>query len=221
MDLPAALLSAGIQGVVFALAALGLLALARKLPWRELAGGVQLNLLLGFAVCLTLIWSMKAGVKPGLNLHLLGAMAATLALGPWKAIAALALALCGITLNGALEWGDWPANFVLMVLVPVSVASGLHRLIERLLPAHFFIFIFVTGFAGSALTAIAQGLTASSVLALSGAYSADFLWSDYLPFFLLLGFSEGWISGAIITLMVVYRPEWVSAFDDRRYLLDK
>ena len=219
MDLPAALLSADVQGVVFALAALGLLALARKLPWRELAGGVHLNLLLGFAVCLTLIWSMKAGVKPGLNLHLLGAMAATLALGPWKAIAALAL--CGITLNGALEWGDWPANFVLMVLVPVAFASGLHRLIERLLPAHFFIFIFVTGFAGSALTAIAQGLTASSVLALSGAYSADFLWSDYLPFFLLLGFSEGWISGAIITLMVVYRPEWVSAFDDRRYLLDK
>ena len=59
------------------------------------------------------------------------------------------------------------------------------------------------------------------MLALSGAYSAEFLWSEYLPFFLLLGFSEAWISGAVITLMVVYRPDWVAAFDDRRYLLDK
>ena len=80
MDLPASLLSAGVEGLLFALAALGLIALARKLSWKELGGGVHLNLLLGFAVCLTLIWSMKAGVKPGLNLHLLGAMAATLAL---------------------------------------------------------------------------------------------------------------------------------------------
>ena len=93
MDLPASLLSAGVEAAVYALAVLGLLALARRLPWKELAGGVQLNVLFGFAVCLTLIWSMKAGVKPGLNLHLLGAMAATLALGPWKAVAALALAL--------------------------------------------------------------------------------------------------------------------------------
>ena len=30
-----------------------------------------------------------------------------------------------------------------------------------------------------------------------------------------------WISGAVITLMVVYRPDWVAAFDDRRYLIGK
>lgn len=221
MDLPVSLLTAEGQVVVFVLAALGLFVALLRAPWRRLADGTQLNLLLGFAVGLMLLWSMKAGVKPGLNLHLLGAMAATLALGPWLAVLALALALCGITLNGSIEWGDWPSNLVLMVLLPIALASLVRHLVERWLPAHFFVFVFVTSFAGSALTVIAQGLAVSSVLALSGAYSADFLWSEYLPFFLLLGFSEAWISGAVITLMVVYRPGWVAAFDDRRYLLDK
>ena len=221
MDLPATLFSGTGQGVMLALAALGLYLTVRRAPWGRLREPAQVNLLLGFAVGLMLMWSMKAGVKPGLNLHVLGAMAATLALGPWLGMLALALALSGVTLNGALEWTDWPVNFVLMIMVPIGFAHVFQRVVERWLPAHFFIFVFVTGFAGAALTVMVQGLVASAAMVSAGAYSASFLFDEYLPFFLLLGFSEAWISGAVITLMVVYRPGWVAAFDDRRYLIDK
>ena len=197
------------------------LATLRRAPWGRLREPAQLNLLLGFAVGLMLIWSMRAGVKPGLNLHMLGAMAATLALGPWFAVLALALTMSGLMLNGVIEWTDWPINFVLMVMLPIGFAHAFQRAVERWLPAHFFIFVFVIGFAGAALTVMLQGLVASAALVFAGAYSAGFLLTEYLPFFLLLGFSEAWISGAVITLMVVYRPGWVAAFDDRRYLLDK
>jgi len=123
----------------------------RTAPWARLKTSTQLNLLLGFAVGLMLIWSLKAGVKPGLNLHLMGAMAATLALGPQLAIVALALALTGSTLNGAIQWQAWPINFLLMAVVPVLLAHRLHKLIERFLPAHFFVFVFGVGFFGVAL----------------------------------------------------------------------
>ena len=206
---------------MLALAVLGLYLTLRHAPWGRLRQPAQLNLLLGFAVGLMFIWSMKAGVKPGLSLHMLGAMAATLALGPWFAVLALGLALSGIMVNGVVEWTDWPVNFVLMVMVPIAFAHVFQRAVERWLPAHFFIFVFVIGFAGAALTVVVQGLVASAAMVSAGAYSAGFLLNEYLPFFLLLGFSEAWISGAVITLMVVYRPEWVAAFDDRRYLLDK
>lgn len=196
-------------------------ATVRRAPWRRLQDSSQLNLLLGFAVGLTLVWSLKAGVKPGLTLHMLGAMAATLTLGPWLAVVALALALSGITLNGTVEWSAWPINFILMVAWPVLVAFVILRCIERWLPAHFFIFIFVISFAGAAVTVALQGVVASAALVLAGAYSAEFLLSDYLPFFLLLGFAEAWISGALVTLLVVYRPEWVVMFDDHRYLANK
>jgi len=221
MNLPAALFSTAWHVFALVLVVLVIYQILLRAPWQRLKTPTQLNLLLGFAVGLTLAWSMRAGVKPGLSLHLLGAMAATLTLGPRLALVALGLALTGVTLNGAIEWQAWPINFVLMALVPVVLAEWMRKLVERRLPAHFFVFIFVVGFAGSALTIMLQGLFASLALVVAGAYPLDFLLSDYLPYFLLLGFSEGWLSGALITVMVIYRPEWVAAFDDRRYLLNK
>ncbi|MBI5900087.1 MAG: energy-coupling factor ABC transporter permease [Rhodocyclales bacterium] len=54
-------------------------------PWclrttagQRLTDSSQLNVWLGGVVLLILVWSMKAGVKPGLDLHLLGATLFTL-----------------------------------------------------------------------------------------------------------------------------------------------
>lgn len=221
MDLPLSLFPASWHWIAFALSLLAIRQLVKTAPWKRLAQPTRLNLLLGFVVSLVLLWSMKAGVKPGLTFHLLGAMAATLALGSPLAILALGLALTGVTLNGAVEWHAWPLNFLLMAVVPVMVARLWLYMVERHLPAHFFIFIFVAAFIGSAVTVMLQGAIAAAVLAAAGVYSLTFLANDYFPYLLLLGFSEAWISGAVITLMVVYRPDWVVAFDDRRYLIDK
>ena len=46
-------------------------------------------------------------------------------------------------------------------------------------------------------------------------------WMGYLPYFLMLGFGEAWLSGIVITLLVVYKPGWVASFDDRRFLMNK
>ena len=190
-------------------------------PWADIRQGVRIHVLLGVAVVLMPLWTMKAGVKPGLDLHILGAMAATLTLGPQLAIVALGLTLLGVTVNGALPWLAWPINFVLMVVWPVLVARLIHRLVERSLPNHFFVYLFVGAFLGAAITVMLQGLGSSLAMALAGAYPLDDLASNYLPYFLLLGFAEAWLSGGALTLMVVYRPDWVATFDDRRYFLNK
>jgi uncharacterized membrane protein len=36
-----------------------------------------------------------------------------------------------------------------------------------------------------------------------------------------MAWSEAFATGMLITVMVVYKPQWVATFDDRRYLLDK
>ncbi len=190
----------------------------RTAPWRRLLDGHQLNAVLGAAVILTLLWSMNAGVKPGLNLHLLGAMASTLIFGPQLALVVVALALAGITLNGSAEWTAYPLNLLVMGIVPVLVGRFYFRLVERWLPKHFFVYIFINAFIGAAAVVLVQGVVASVMLFAAGAYPADLLLSEYLPFFLLLGFAEAWLSGMALTLLVVYRPEWVASFDDRSYL---
>ncbi|MDR1661836.1 MAG: energy-coupling factor ABC transporter permease [Azoarcus sp.] len=221
MNLPASLFGMAWHGVSLALAAPVLYQVWRRARWARLKDPVQLNLLLGFVVALALAWSLRAGIEPGLNFHLLGAMPAVLCLGPRLALFAMALALGAITLTGVQDWQAWPLNFLSMAVAPVFVAHGIQRWVARHLPEHFFIFIFVVGFVGSAITLVFQGVLACAVMAFAGAYAPGLLIDDYLPYLLLLGFSEAWLSGALITLMVVYRPEWVVAFDDRRYLLNK
>jgi uncharacterized membrane protein len=107
------------------------------------------------------------------------------------------------------------------VLVPVWLAFALFWAADRLLPNHLFVYIFVDAFLGAALTVTGAGVSASILLWLAGAYPADYLAGEYLPPYLLLAFSEAWLSGMAITLMVVYRPEWVATFDDSRYILNK
>jgi uncharacterized membrane protein len=54
-----------------------------------------------------------------------------------------------------------------------------------------------------------------------GAYPINYLLEEYPPYFLLISFSEAFITGMLITMMVIYKPEWVATFDDKHYLLDK
>ena len=192
-----------------------------KAPWRRLASSEQLNVWLGMIVMLTLFWSLKAGAQPGLNLHLLGATVFTLCFGPHLAFIGLCLVLLGVTLNGAAGVFSYGANALLMAGVGVFVANALHKLAFRLLPAQIFVFIFGNSFFNAALTTVGVGFAITLVLALSESYAWDYLFGEYFPYFMLLGFSEAWLSGMLTTLFVIYRPGWISSFDDSRYLAKK
>ena len=193
----------------------------RTAPWRRLADASQLNVWLGSVVVLMLIWSMKAGVKPGLNLHLLGATALTLMFGRQLAILGLSVVMAAVTLNGAAGWDPYALNVLVTAVFPCLAAHALLRVVERYLPANFFCYIFCAAFFGAAIAVVATGLLASLVLWLAGVYTAEMLLNDYLPYYTLLGFAEAWLNGAAITLMVVYYPDWVGSFDDRRYFFKR
>lgn len=198
---------------------------AHAAEWGRLRDAGQWNVFLGTVVALALFWSLKAGVRPGLNLHLLGATTFTLMFGRELAIVGLSVVLAAVTLNGDLNgqagWQAFGLNALVLVVVPVLLADAVRRLVERWLPANFFIYIFVTAFFGAGLTMVATGVFASALLAVAGIYPPPLLLDEYLQYFFLLGFAEAWLNGGAVTLMVVYLPHWVGSFDDRRYLLNK
>jgi uncharacterized membrane protein len=233
MNFPAGLFSAYWTYGAILPYALVLLWAVRTAPWQRLAenerNGGLLNVWMGAIVVLMLIWSMKAGAKPGLDLHLLGAMAFTLMFGRQLALIGLSVVLAAVTLNAALKgagmdlvgWQAFALNALALAVFPVFVAHAVQRCVERCLPVHIFVYIFVAAFFGAGLTVVATGALTGLLFWLSGNYSADLLFSDYLLFYVLLGFAESWLNGAAITLMVVYYPRWVGSFDDRRYLWQK
>lgn len=195
--------------------------LVRRAPWRRLGDSELLNVWLGMIVLLVIVWSLKAGVKPGLSLHLVGATLFTLCFGPHLAFIGLSLVLLGVVVNGGAEPFAYALNSLLLIGVGVGLSQLFTRLVQKRLPPNFFVYVFVNGFFGSALTLLGIGCASTLFFILSGAYEAGYLFAEYLPYYLLLGFSEAWLSGMVVTLFVVYRPKWVATFDDERYLTGK
>ncbi|BCB26655.1 hypothetical protein SKTS_15410 [Sulfurimicrobium lacus] len=222
MNLPDHLLPAAWYWFAYALYAVVLGGALYAAPWRRLRDNEQLHLWLGTCVSLMLMWSyLKTGIKPGLNFHVLGATLFTLMFGPYLAIVGLSVVLLGVTYFGYSGWESFPANALLMGALPVAVSYAIYRLADGKLPNHFFVYIFINAFLGGALAMTVVGLAVTGMFALSGAYSTDYLISNYLPYYLLMAWSEAVLTGMLATLMVVYKPEWVSTFDDARYIRNK
>ena len=218
MNLPDGLLGANWILLSWALFVWLALLAVRRAPWRVLADSARLNAFLATIVALIVLWHLQAGVKPGLSLHLLGATVFTLCFGWALAFIGLCLVLVGIGLNGFSGWQTFAFNALLMAGVGVAVSTLVHRLVDRLLPPHLFIYIFGKGFFAAALAVISVGTVACGLLALAGTYDSEYLLAEYLPYFLLLGFSEAWLSGMMATLFAVYRPELLADFDDSHFL---
>lgn len=62
------------------------------------------------------------------------------------------------------------------------------------------------------------GWLLAAVLWLMQFYPWAGLLEDFASYWLLVAFSEAWLSGMLLTVMVVYRPELVAMFDAGRYI---
>lgn len=199
-----------------AFAALLLYALKRA-PWRSLTQPVLLNVWLGITVTLLGLWQIKAGIKPGLDLHLLGASAFTLITGWALAVVGLSIVMLVATLLGDGGLSNLPFHGIMLIALPVGLTQLALRLNNRYLPRHLFVYLFACVFFGTALAMAATAFATNALLAWAAVYPARYLYHDYLPYFLLLSGPEALITGMVLTLMVVFRPQWVASFDDRVY----
>jgi uncharacterized membrane protein len=155
------------------------------------------------------LWGLRTGLPTGVGLHFLGAACLYLLFGAPRALLGLALAatlaaLLGGTPFGALPWA-WLANGAL----PVAVVWGMHRAVARFAPANPFFYVFCVAFAGAGLSMIAS-------LALHGAAGARV--EPFVALSLMMGFGEAFLTGMLVTILVVYRRDWVVTFDDARWL---
>lgn len=196
---------------------LGVLWHVRHCRWHMLKDRDNLNVFIGASVAVLALWLIRTGIKPGLSFHLLGATALTLMFRPAFALLALAL-VTGVLALWDGEYKAYPANLLIMGVVPVLVSWGIYRLVDGRLPNHMFVYIFLNAFFGAAAAVSAVGLASTALAAAMGAYKLDYLMREYLPYYLLMAWSEAFVTGMVVTLLVVYRPQWVATFDDRRYL---
>lgn len=192
----------------------------RRAQWGMLADRRNLNVFLGATVAVLTLWLIKTGIKPGLNFHLIGATVLTLMFRPRFALLSLGLVIAAITLWHG-QYAAFAPNFLVMAVVPVSVSWAIYRFVDGRLPNHFFIYIFLNAFFGAAVAISSVGLVSTGFAALSGSYDLSYLLEEYLPYYLLMAWAEAFSTGMAVTLLVVYRPDWIATFDDRRYIEGK
>jgi len=204
-----------------------LLFAATKVEFRQLLNNKPgQHIYFGAMVMLLLLWGLKAGVSPGLGFHHLGATLFTLMFGWSLAIFGLAtLLLASVLLQhseliapGLIGLG---VNGCLSIVIPVLTSYAVLKLSQKYLPDNFFIYIFVVAFFGAGLAVAASRLSSIVLLSLVNAYPEAKLIEESLLYTPLFMFPEMFITGMLISVFVVYKPEWVITFDDERYITGK
>ncbi|MGB0721348.1 MAG: energy-coupling factor ABC transporter permease [Gammaproteobacteria bacterium] len=189
-------------------------------PWRRLADNRDLNVWLGAIVAIIVLWNLRAELDDGLNLHLLGATAMALMFGWHLGLLAMGVVNAVMVLMGHIHPWNLGMNGLVYTVVPISLAYLIFLIQEAKLPRNFFVYIFVSSFFGSWLVVVATGVLSTLLLTLSD-MQTHMLFQVYLPFYVPLGFSEAWLTGAHLSVFAVYKPHWVYTFRDERYLLGK
>lgn len=189
--------------------------------WRRLLDRNQLNGFLGTCVVLMLLWSLRTEVFHGVEFHLLFMTTMTLMFSWSMAIIGGFIVLLGTMLAGMSSWSGFPVNFLVTVILPVSFTYLFLILIRYWFPKHFFVYVYLNAFLVGGVSIVLSATGSALLMSLVG--YADFieLWDTYLAYFPLMLFPEAVLNGWFMTLLVCYRPEWVSTFRDREYLQDK
>ncbi|MCE9776636.1 energy-coupling factor ABC transporter permease [Shewanella algae] len=180
----------------------------KSLQWRALLSTLAINGL----------WLLNASVTEGIHAHFLALVTLMLMFG-WRLASVLMLLpvsfFCLFVYHQPWMLGPM---MLFAVCLPLLLALTVHSLSYHKLPKHLFVFIFVAGFLNAGLSVVSHILAWSTYLWVSTDYSVAYLVDNYLLLIPLLGFPEALLNGMAVTLLVVYRPEWLYDYSDRVYL---
>lgn len=204
-----------ITAVLFAMI---LLKAVRSVDWPALRRDNALqHSFFGAAVILGFVWQLRAGISPGLAIHIFGITVITLMLGWALAVLAGLLALVITVITGREPLLMFAANGLITVMVPALVSHGIMLWERRRNFRNFFAYIFFCGFFGAGLSVAAAGIVMCLMLWSSGTYSFAELVHEYLRYLPLFMIPEGFINGTFVTGLMVFHPDRLSTLDQSRY----
>ncbi|AHI28916.1 energy-coupling factor ABC transporter permease [Marinobacter similis] len=171
----------------------------------------------GAAVVLGFLWQLRAGLSPGLSIHVFGITVITLMLGWALAVLAGLLALIITVITGREPLLMFAANGLITVMIPALVSHGIMLWERHKNFKNFFAYIFVCGFFGAGIAVAAAGIVMCLLLWSSGVYDLSELVHEYLRYLPLFMIPEGFANGAFVTGLMVFHPDRLTTLDQRRY----
>lgn len=192
---------------------------ARRAPWRSLDEHGAFSAWCMAIILLPLTWHFAVSLPNAPALHLLGMPLFILMFGRRLAMTGIALAVLAYTGMNSHLWQNLGINLLLLAILPAYCGEAVMRAVERFLPHHLFVYLLGNGFFGAMVMLALVGTLSLGVQRLWLAPSP--LQGDTLAFMLLLSWGEAFLTGFLLTIFTVYRPQWVLTFDDDVYLKGK
>jgi len=207
------------QWIITVILFLAILARAlRSIDWQVFRKDEALqHTFFGVAIVLGFLWHLRAGISPGLSIHIFGITLVTLMLGWALAVLAGLLALVITVITGQEPLLMFAANGLVTVMVPALVSHGIMLWERRRNFRNFFAYIFFCGFFGAGISVAMAGTVMCLMLWTSGVYTFGELVHEYvrdLPLFMI---PEGFANGAFVTGLMVLHPDRLTTLDQRRY----
>lgn len=224
--MPTALASTLSDPLLVLLSVFGLLWALTRRPWRLLRRDALQNAWLGAMLLVALLWTVRATLAGGMVIQLLGATLMVTLFGLPLALLSLfaadVVSLLGLEYLAGHGWSqfDWAAlwvRYVWLALLPALLSAGLQAAMRRLLPRHPFVFILGHGYFTAGLAALGAGAAQAGwrYLMMPG---QPLSLADTLLGAVILAFGEAFLTGMLVAVFVVYRPQWVVTFRDEDYL---
>jgi uncharacterized membrane protein len=188
----------------------------RSAPWKTLDSAGAFSAWCIFIICLPLVWRFDVPVTRGAALHLLGMPLFVLMFGRQLAIVGLAISVIAFTDIRHGLWANAGMNMLLLSILPAWCGDAVMRATRRFLPHHLFVYLLGNGFFGAMAMLAVTGLISLGVQAMWAMESP--LQADTVAYMLLLAWGEAFLTGFLLTIFTVYRPQWVLTFDDDVYL---
>lgn len=190
----------------------------RSIDWQALRKDNALqHSFFGAAVVLGFVWQLRAGISPGLAIHIFGITVITLMLGWALAVLAGLLALIITVITGREPLLMFAANGLVTVMAPALVSHWIMLWERRTNFRNFFAYIFFCGFFGAGISVAAAGIVMCLMLWTSGVYTFDQLVHEYLRYLPLFMIPEGFVNGTFVTGLMVFHPDRLTTLDQRRY----
>ena len=174
---------------------------------------------LAATLAVVLMWQLRAQAVDWLTLHLVFTVLMTIVFKAPLALLSNVMINLAMVSIGRNEWPLLGANVLVTGIVPAMTTVLIWRFVDRKLPDNLMVFLFACGFFGSALATLAGGLTAVGMIVVAGTEpEAVYLAQEYARFLPLLMPSEAFITGMLLSILLVYHPDWVATFNDHRYI---
>lgn len=188
----------------------------RQIPWQKWQAPTVFSAWCASIIVLVLTWRMRIPLANGVDLHLLGLALFYLMFARPLAILGIGIAVMAYTYEYQGNWENLGVNIVLLAILPSYLSDFLLTASKRYLPRHLFVYLLGNGFF---FTVLVNGLVACSALALREFITIGrAIPLDSYAYALLLCWGEAFLTGFIITIFTIYRPDWVLSFDDATYL---